>query len=322
MILRIDAFFRKYLESDRYDLNIVLFLRLFYVWNFFHLVVLSPYFELIFGEMALISNYEFNADSLFDWFSRVLINESFKMFAIYFFVGAILCLLYLLTFPKSFFVLLIYYFFIINLQNKAYVILDGGNNLQELLLIYSLIMTFGFLLKNNFLGQTLRNSGLFLARMQLCFLYLTACLSKFTGEMWQKGVALYYSLSLNSYSNPYLAEIILSNDFLLVVGNYYTLAFQLSFPFLIWNFRTRNVIILMGVLLHTMIAFVMGLFFFGLVMIVSYALFSNHLPLAWYVSKKSGWRRIVENCSLVLLPRELFRFVVLKLKNREAHFYI
>lgn len=316
ILQKVNIFYSENLENNKFDSNIIFFLRVFYIWNFFHLLTLTPYSALIFGETSLISTFDFDQGNIFDWLFRFLVNDAYTQYYSFFVWGALISLVYLLSSPKSLIALVLYYFLIINLHNKAYVILDGGNNLQELLLVYSVFMALGFTLGSSRIGISLRNTALLISRLQICFLYLTACLSKFTGPMWQKGVGLYYSLSLSNYSNPFLSNFILDSDWLLVLGNYYTLVFQLLFSFFIWNYKTRNWIIVMGMFLHLQISIVMGLFFFGMMMITSYSLFSNHLPLEATILKSNSMRERIMNFlkmnSLFLIPQQLlinmFRF--------------
>lgn len=269
----LDHFFKNNLETNDNNLAIKFFLKVFYLWNFYYLLSLIPYREFIFGPNNLISTYPFDPNNVFEWAFRILLHQDFAFLYATFAWFALGLLFYLFLRPLSFLALLAYFFLIQNLHHKAYVILDGGNNLQELLLIYSLFITVGYKFRKYRLGLLLKNSFFFICKIQVVFVYATAGLAKLTGPMWQKGVALYYALSLSNYSNPYLKDFFLNSDFLLTFGNYYTLFFQISFPFLVWFKQTRPFVLFMGVILHFQISTVMGLFFFGMVMIAAYSLF-------------------------------------------------
>jgi hypothetical protein len=54
-----------------------------------------------------------------------------------------------------------------------------------------------------------------------------------------------------------------------------TLFFEIYFPILIWNERTRKYWITFGVALHTGIAITMGIWSFGGIMVSAYVLFLN-----------------------------------------------
>ena len=53
----------------------------------------------------------------------------------------------------------------------------------------------------------------------------------------------------------------------------HTLAYQVSFPWLIWDQRVRPFLMTFGTVLHLQIALVMGLFSFGLAVMASYPIF-------------------------------------------------
>jgi hypothetical protein len=307
-------------DTSKYDLAKKLFLRLFYLWNFFHLLTLIPYHSLIWGREALINNYPFDYDNIFDWVFRLLVNEEWSSYYPVGIIVALVSLLYLMSRIGSWPVLIIYYIAIMNLHNKAYVILDGGNNLQELMLAYSILISLS-IGRDHYILKTLSNAALYLGRVQVCLLYATAGLTKLTGPMWQKGVGLYYALSLSNYSNPYLSDIILGSDLIIALGSYYTVLFQIAFPFLIWSRKTRNIMLIMGFFLHLQISLVMGLFYFGLIMIVTYALFLNHLPLKKYelsILPRNRLKNILLNNTLIwflFFIKDLIFFIALKGKN-------
>lgn len=171
------------------------------------------------------------------------------------------------------------FFVTFNLYNKSYVTLDGGNNLMILLMFYLIWMGAPRAGQRNslvsYLDHTAANYGLLLARLQVCAVYACAALGKVTGELWPKGVALYYTLNVNEYTHPWAQSFIAQSPLLVTIGSLGTLLFQLSFPFLIWNRRLRGPLMLAGSLLHLSIALVMGLVFFGFAMMISYLVFQS-----------------------------------------------
>jgi hypothetical protein len=173
------------------------------------------------------------------------------------------------------------YLVTINLDNKAYVILDGGNNLLQIVLLY-LILIDPSLNRNryksstaNYLNNALSNAGFYMVRLQLVMVYLVAGLAKVSGELWQNGTALYYTLNIDEYSHPLAKKIISHYPFISVLGSYATVIYQVSFPWLVWNRKIRPWLLAFGTFIHIQISFVMGLFMFGFAIAVTYFSFTT-----------------------------------------------
>ncbi|MEO7164972.1 MAG: hypothetical protein ABI041_18780 [Bdellovibrionia bacterium] len=177
------------------------------------------------------------------------------------------------------------YFLTINLDNKAWPTLNGGNNLVHIQLLYLIVIELGLSVNRQLkrynvnqgsvyeLFNGLANFGFLTARIQLVIVYVVSGLTKLKGALWIHGVALYYVFNTEAYSHPLAVKYIATSDFLIVAGTYFTLIFQLGFPWLIWIRKFRKVLIPMGTFLHMQIAFVMGLMDFGFAMSVMYLLF-------------------------------------------------
>jgi hypothetical protein len=184
-----------------------------------------------------------------------------------------------------------------NLLNRAWTTTDGGTNINELFLIYLALMNTTGRPVSRALGAVrpwvvgASNCALAMARIQLSLVYLTAGLAKLDGPLWQNGTALFYILQERYYTDPLVGPLLLRHPVLLALGTYSTLAFQFAFPLLIWSRRARPWLLLVGVGLHLGIAFAMGLFFFGWMMILSYACF---VAEPWAV-KALGWCREVKD---------------------------
>lgn len=176
---------------------------------------------------------------------------------------------------KSSILSLFLYYLIFSADENAYVILDGGNNLSHLLFFYNILL-FLDISRTSVVLRVLSNLSLSMIRCQIVIIYLVAGLTKVSGELWTKGVAIYYVLISESYSYNFLSKWIANtHEFYIVVPTYTVLVFQLLFPYLIWSTKktVRNGLILTGVLIHLNISFIIGLFSFGLIMCVSYLSF-------------------------------------------------
>lgn len=116
-----------------------------------------------------------------------------------------------------------------------------------------------------------------LAAFSLGFVYLDSFLFKIFSQVWRDGLAVWLGssyLPIAVYERPFFGlsnRIFLDNEFLMKFANYGTLAFELSFFFLLFT-RFRWILAAIGVLLHLSIAIVYPLKFFGLQFMVFYIL--------------------------------------------------
>jgi hypothetical protein len=119
------------------------------------------------------------------------------------------------------------------------------------------------------------NFAFFAMRLQVVFLYLVASYYKLQGETWIDGTAFYYVLYNDMYSHPWFKNIFIDNTFVIKSVSWFTLLFQMLFPVLVWIKKTKNIMLMAGVFLHVMIAWVMGIVDFGVIMILMYTLFNS-----------------------------------------------
>jgi hypothetical protein len=120
------------------------------------------------------------------------------------------------------------------------------------------------------------NLALRLLQVHFCVIYLAAGTSKLLGPAWWNGTAIYLTMANFEFSplayssqigllrwlcqNRWLWEIVMTG------GTWFTVALEISLPFLIWNRRLRLLMVSCSVLLHTSIALTMGLTVFSLLM--------------------------------------------------------
>lgn len=114
-------------------------------------------------------------------------------------------------------------------------------------------------------------------QINYCLIYLGAGTSKLLGGSWWNGTAPGRFL-LNFSFAPFevgaytwlLKELVKHRwmwEMFCTFGVIFTLTVELGFPFLVWNRRTRWVMVCGSMLLHTMIALLMGLVTFSLMML-------------------------------------------------------
>lgn len=219
----------------------------------------------------------------------------FIVIQIVFLVLGIMC-----VYPR--WISLVIYFVSVNLGNKAFVILDGGDNLIQLMWVYLIFMdpekhsadaSDSFF---NQLNNGLSNVAFLMARIQLVLVYLVAGLAKVTGPLWENGTALYYTLNVDEYTHPLAKRVISSYAVFTVIGTYATLLYQVSFPWLVWNKRVRPYLLAFGTFIHLQISFVMGLLSFGFAIACSYTVFypdERSRSILEFLARRVKWAKDV-----------------------------
>jgi hypothetical protein len=116
-----------------------------------------------------------------------------------------------------------------------------------------------------------------LIQINFCFIYFASGTSKLLGSSWWNGTApnrFLLNYSFAPFEVPYYMDFItfLAKhrwmwELACAGGVVYTLMLEIGFPFLVWGRRTRWVAVAGSILLHTMIALLMGLVTFSLMML-------------------------------------------------------
>lgn len=120
--------------------------------------------------------------------------------------------------------------------------------------------------KQQYLHNSLRvfwtsfsKSAFFICRFDISVLYFIAEISKFQGDLWTGGVAAYYILQVDEFHYPFWANLITRNDFLITFLTYSTMAFELSYPFLVWTKEGRVPIVVIAIIFHLGTIFCYGI---------------------------------------------------------------
>lgn len=120
----------------------------------------------------------------------------------------------------------------------------------------------------------LHNCAMLVIAVEVCFIYATAGWYKIQGSLWQGGSALYFPLHLD-YFNPWpgLSHLLAGHPLPVFLITYGTVMMQVAFPFLVFNRRIKNVLLVLMMTEHAAIAVTLGLPFFSLAMISADAVF-------------------------------------------------
>ncbi|MFT4401690.1 HTTM domain-containing protein [Bacillus sp. SW14] len=212
-------------------------------------------------------------------FTLYSLGDSTVYFEIIFHLGILSAILFTVGY-KTRIVTILNFIFLYSIDQQNPVILDGGDNIMSITLIYMFFietnkyLSVDKMLKkegkfsNNYYLSIIHNFGVLSIIVQLCILYLNSSLYKVMGELWQNGTAIYYILQVQEFNLPWISNIIISSDFLIVSSTYFTILLQVAFPFLLFNKVTKYIALALLITLHLGIAVVMGLITFSLTIIV------------------------------------------------------
>ena len=112
-----------------------------------------------------------------------------------------------------------------------------------------------------------------LAQIQLTVIYPATIIAKLDGDTWREGTAALYALGLVDFERFWLPDIARENLLLGNVMTWFTVAVELSLPFLLWTRRTRWFGIVVGLAMHVGFDYTMRLGFFLPAMTIGYLAF-------------------------------------------------
>ncbi len=117
-------------------------------------------------------------------------------------------------------------------------------------------------------SSILANIGIRLIQVHLCIIYLFAGLGKLQGESWWNGQAIWYAVANLEYQTMDLTWLA-DHMWLVNLMTWAALAWETSYPFLIWPRLSRPLMLAGALLVHLGIGLAMGMMTFGLAMIVA-----------------------------------------------------
>jgi hypothetical protein len=121
------------------------------------------------------------------------------------------------------------------------------------------------------------NVALRLLQVHVCIIYFVSGVSKLQGQSWWTGTATWMTMANTEFSPlhyelyadfiRFLANHRVAWEVFMTGGTMFTLAFEIGFPFLVWNRSMRWLMLTCAVMLHTGITLFMGLTEFSLMML-------------------------------------------------------
>lgn len=230
-------------------------------------------YHLLFPEQSMVYKH-LTFLSVWQWPAFILYRSHSAVVPMLFLGLVIIMALYILFSKKTFrLASFILWICVVNIINNTYCATTAGEMLFQHLLFFCVFLSDGTSKANLFWNEVdaaFHNSGMIAMRLQVCLVYFYAALAKLFDQEWLNGDAVNMTLAVHDYSLPALYGGLGSSGKTLA---YLVLAYQLFFPVLVWFKRIKKWYLLIGILQHLFIAFVIGLPSFGLIMILSYAVF-------------------------------------------------
>jgi hypothetical protein len=167
---------------------------------------------------------------------------------------------------------LLLWFITLNLHNVIYPALSGGDHLLNQFLLFNSLLSADLTVKNNATGSLklfFHNLSLLATQLQMALAYLLSALSKVNTAEWLNGDAISIVSRINHFSLFSFPGGQLP-AWLFMFVTYFILVYQLAFPVVAWINRVKKPFLLIGIAMHVYIALVMGLPWFGTIMIIGY----------------------------------------------------
>jgi hypothetical protein len=249
--------------------------RLLFAYVIFNFLQILPYLNTLYGSLGIIATQHLNGFTLTTLVNLLSVDAIKNYYILFFMVQLLFALIGLMGFfPRI--CSMVVFFTTINLENRIYSTISGGDVLLYLMLFYLSFISGGKKFKNENLNQ-IQNAFdrifIFMCKAQLVIVYAVSAIYKLQSPQWLDGSALQQILLIHEYSLPALQKAVCSAPFLFKILTWLALSYLVLFPVLIFIKRVKNYLLLGGVIFHLFIAFGMGLFNFGLIMICCYAIF-------------------------------------------------
>lgn len=183
---------------------------------------------------------------------------------------------------------LIIFFCLITVKLRAIFIQDGADNILGTVIPFLLLAATYNLwngkLNNNFKKKSFQIIPVLAALgilIEFCLVYFVAGLSKIVQPIWQSGEAMYYVLRIEDFRASNLNIWLTQSAFFVKFSTWFTLFWELTFPFAIWFKKLRNVYLIAGLALHFGIWMLMRIDNFSFVMLSIYPVFFFDHEYRW-----------------------------------------
>jgi hypothetical protein len=273
-LINVKAIERYLFQFKNQEKEITWFRNALYLFLLYRATIYSLNFHDLFSDNRLIFHHVIKLNPMVN-LVFFLNNHYSVALGVLFIIGLFALSVLGLAKKNNFYSHLIIWFIVINLSSFLYPTLTAGDYLLHQLLLFNCF----FMPKKkrtinvNAILIAFHNTALIAVKWQICLAYLLAAIFKLQDESWMNGTAVYHIFQIPEFSNSILKLV---PQWACLVLTFITILYQLSFSFLVWFRSFKIYLFFFGILQHLFIAFFMGLFSFGFIMIICYILFLNY----------------------------------------------
>lgn len=268
---------RSYFFSDyRAKIQSIWYKRLLYVYLIFRSILWLAHFEVLFGEHSIVYSSPESIGLIKDLAFVLYSNSEVWLSLLFLWALLLVAVLGLVGIRIYFIGDLLLWFLVINIHNKLYPSLTGGDLLLNQFLFFNCVISSVYLktgTKWNELKILFHNLAIVAIMIQLCLVYLVSGLAKFADTEWLKGRAIISVAQIRHFSLSHFLAYNKVLDPLYVFINYLVMTYQVLFPIVVWVKGIKKSLLLVGVGMHVYIGLVMGLPEFSAIMIIAYVYF-------------------------------------------------
>jgi uncharacterized membrane protein YphA (DoxX/SURF4 family) len=146
-----------------------------------------------------------------------------------------------------------------------------------------------------------------LIQLHLCLLYFVAGIAKLKGATWWSGVAFWGAIGNQEYQTVDLT-VLVHWPVIINLLTHVTLAWEISYSFVVWNRWLRPFVLALAVAVHSGIGLCFGMMTFGMIMIVANLAFVSPTLIRQLAGEPTGsGSRSARNASRVPQPAGLAR---------------
>ena len=265
-----------FFSGYRYQSQAIWFKNSLYILLLFMCAYWFAYYDLYFGSSSIVYSTHSGVGSIKNLAFLLYNSESVYLGAYYIAAVAVLCVMSLFLRNLYFIFDIVIWFFVLNIHNKIYPTLTGGNFLLNQFLFFNCFLSYrhkpgpGAL---RTLRMYLHNFSSLAIVIQLCVAYFLSALAKLGDANWIEGRAISQVFLTEHFSLYTIFKYGANWTPAYKLFNYLILFYQLLFPLLVWIKPVKKPFLIFGILMHLYISFVMGLVTFGIIMIIGYIYF-------------------------------------------------
>jgi hypothetical protein len=279
--------------------------RLFIVFHYLKKILFEwPYLSTLYGTNSFVVEQDPILNSLLN---LAFLHNNYEFIIWGFMVTLIF---YGFGVGKHFTALLVFLFIEILQRMNGY-ILNGGDNILKFMALYMVFCNsyqYFSMYKLNFvkpfyqkISNLFTNLGVISIISHLSIIYFISGINKLHSDVWFNGVAVYYTMSLERFMGTSFNPMLVKNGYLVTLATYFTLFWELSFIFVVWNKKVRPYFLLLGVFMHLGIYTFMMIYGFQIIYIMLYGFFFTNNQWFYFLRKIDS--RILKGLSFKITPK-------------------